>query len=255
MGEPYRKSARYYDDFYLKILDYEKQCDVLEQIFDAHGIDGGSRVLDLACGTGTHCISLAKRGYEVAGVDISPGMISEAKKKAGEAENPTFAVQDMRNLDLNRTFDVVLCMFGGFGYLNEDGDLDRLFTGLKKHLRRGGLFLFEFWNVGGLKETPYRTWRKVEMDDGMFYHISESNFDMKSSILDISIEFLITRGNRVVDDIVERHKIRIYYLHEIRRLLSVNGFEMLDFYGGVGGGSLDIPDKNEFRIFTVAGFK
>lgn len=105
-------------------------------------------------------------------------------------------------------------MLGGFGYLNEDEDLDHLFSGLRKHLRKGGLFLFEFWNVGGLKESPYRTWRKVEMDGGMLHHISESNFDLKSSILDISIEFLITQGDRVVDGIVEQHKIRIYYLRE-----------------------------------------
>lgn len=108
MEKTYRRSSRFYDDFYLKVLDYEKECDGLERIFKAHRLKRRGTVLDLACGTGTHCIVLAERGYGMVGVDISPGMIEEAKKKAGETENPTFAQQDMRHLDLKRTFDSVI---------------------------------------------------------------------------------------------------------------------------------------------------
>jgi len=253
MERPYFKTFTYYDKFYLSFLDYEKQCDALEEILGSHGVGGGSSILDLACGTGTHCISLAGRGYNAVGLDISAGMIERAREKAGETENPAFLEQDMREIDLGeRKFDAVMCLFGGFGYLTSDDDLDRLFSGLRKHLRPGGFFMLEFWNIGGLKDSPYKTWSKVEMEDGMIYHISESNFDLESSVLDIVIEYLVTRGDRVVEDVVEQHRMRIYYLHEIRRILESNGFEMLDYYAGIGAGSPSRPDKNEFRIFAVA---
>ena len=44
-----------------------------------------SRILDIGCGTGRHSIELARRGYQVTGVDISSGMLTEAKKRAEEA--------------------------------------------------------------------------------------------------------------------------------------------------------------------------
>ena len=61
MEKPFRRSARYYDDFYLRLLDYEKQCDALEKILDKHGVKKGSSLLDLACGTATSSSPLRQK--------------------------------------------------------------------------------------------------------------------------------------------------------------------------------------------------
>lgn len=45
----------------------------------------GSTILDVGCGTGRHSIELAKRGYKVTGIDISAGMLAEARRAAKQA--------------------------------------------------------------------------------------------------------------------------------------------------------------------------
>ncbi|HVN56556.1 MAG TPA: class I SAM-dependent methyltransferase [Anaerolineaceae bacterium] len=70
----------------------------------------GGRLLDLGCGTGTHAIYLAKRGFSVVGIDFSPRAIELARSKAGQTlENLAFFVHDVTDLSfLDESFDVIL---------------------------------------------------------------------------------------------------------------------------------------------------
>lgn len=183
-------------------------------------------------------------------------MIAIARKKTSEndslATGPVFLVQDMRSLSPDGGFDAAICMFGGFGYLDTDEDLSRFFSGLLNVLVPGGLFLFEFWNIGGLKHTPYRTSRKVEMGEGAYYNLSESRYLPDRGILEISMQYLLTRESAVVEDFMEEHSMRIYSLSEIRRLLSVHGFSLLEAFDEKHLDRLIPPSKEAFRIFAVA---
>ena len=67
-------------DYLYQDKDYKKECDFLEEIFSKFS-SGVKSVLDLGCGTGGHAAILAKRGYQVVGVDRSEEMIEIAKKK------------------------------------------------------------------------------------------------------------------------------------------------------------------------------
>ncbi|TMI27488.1 class I SAM-dependent methyltransferase [Candidatus Bathyarchaeota archaeon] len=60
----------------------QPQVEGLRKIFQAHGVPSGGRILDLACGLGRISINLAKAGYEVVGVDISPLYLRLAQKWA-----------------------------------------------------------------------------------------------------------------------------------------------------------------------------
>ena len=74
-------------------------------------VDPGTRVLDVGCGVGRWSRLLAARGAHVTGVDLSPTMIGEAKRRAaaaGLAERCRFLVQDSAALDLEGQFDLVL---------------------------------------------------------------------------------------------------------------------------------------------------
>lgn len=72
-----------------------------------------SRVLDVACGTGTQAILLAKKGYHVTGVDLSTAMLKKAKLKAGDNPNITFIRGDATKLPFkSKSFDASTISFG-----------------------------------------------------------------------------------------------------------------------------------------------
>jgi SAM-dependent methyltransferase len=77
------------------------------------------RVLDVGCGPGRHSLALARRGYEVVGVDRSEEFLRLAREAAAaEGLDCTFEQADVRDLRVGRTHDVVLCLCqGGFGLL------------------------------------------------------------------------------------------------------------------------------------------
>ena len=72
---------------------------------DALSESGGSRVLDMACGSGRHSVALALEGADVVGFDNSTGMIQAAKELAAENGVATrFVVADMTNLDCAKSY-------------------------------------------------------------------------------------------------------------------------------------------------------
>jgi ubiquinone/menaquinone biosynthesis C-methylase UbiE len=110
MGK-FGRFAEYYDLVYQRMVDYEKECDLLEKVLAESSRKTVRTVLDVGCGSGSHALILSKRGYTVTGIDVSRKMIEKAKRKT-ENEGTEFFVQDMRNLDLNGEFDCAFCMFG-----------------------------------------------------------------------------------------------------------------------------------------------
>jgi SAM-dependent methyltransferase len=131
--------------------DYEMWLgEVLLPELERHGLQKGS-ALDLGCGTGRAFDPLLRRGWQVVGCDISEGMLSKAARKFG-SEVALLNV-DVRNLPTipaspgartNEAFDLVLLLNDVLNYLTQDGDLVRVFAGIKRSLRRdSGLAIFD----------------------------------------------------------------------------------------------------------------
>ncbi|MBP5974081.1 magnesium protoporphyrin IX methyltransferase [Brasilonema sp. CT11] len=72
----------------------------------------GLSICDAGCGTGSLSIPLAEAGAKVSASDISEKMVGEAKEKASQilanAENPTFAVQDLETI--SGSYHTVICL-------------------------------------------------------------------------------------------------------------------------------------------------
>ena len=81
--------------------DYEAECDLLEEVFRRYGTGPVQTILDLGCGTGSHALLLARRGYQVTGVDRSQEMLAQARQKAASDASgsgyipPTFHQSDV----------------------------------------------------------------------------------------------------------------------------------------------------------------
>src|SRR5690349_22945696 len=96
-----REYAGSYDTLYHD-KDYAGECDLIEHVFRVYGDGRVSSVLDLGCGTGNHALPMARRGYEVVGVERSASMLSRARQKlaAENRANETLHEADLRRVDL-----------------------------------------------------------------------------------------------------------------------------------------------------------
>lgn len=137
----FRHTAHVYDLLYEATgKDYAAESDTLHALIQERS-PGATSLLDVACGTGGHLVHL-RQWYEVVGVDVDPGMLDEARRRLpGEA----FLEADMRHLSLDRTFDVVSCLFSSIGYMSSEEDLDSAVSAMVSHLCPGGVFVMDGW--------------------------------------------------------------------------------------------------------------
>jgi SAM-dependent methyltransferase len=105
-------------------------------------------LLEVACGTGGIIASLAG-SYQVAGLDISPGMLAVARKKLPEGI-PLYEA-DMSSFALNARFDAVICVYNGINHLLRFSDWERFFECAYRHLNDGGVLVFDIFTIDDLK--------------------------------------------------------------------------------------------------------
>ena len=88
------------------------------------GLPLRSCILDVGCGTGRHAVELAKRGYQVTGVDISSGMLAEAKRTARQVQvDVAWVHADAAKFTPTKKFDAAICLCeGAFGLLGTGDD-------------------------------------------------------------------------------------------------------------------------------------
>ena len=238
-------------------VDYSAWADFVERAFDRFLEKRPELVLDLACGTGSMTLALAKRGYDMIGVDASPDMLARAfEKKLEEAPDRDilFLLQDMREFELYGTVGAVTCCLDSINYLTADGDLEKCFACVHNYLDPDGLFLFDvnsphkFENVYG--ENTY----VFEEDDcGRESFCAWQNlYDRKSGLCD----FYLTVFEKCEDGRYERrdeHQCeRCYELPRIRSSLEACGFELLGVYSDL---KLSPIDERSERWYIAARCK
>ena len=251
----FEKFADYYDLVYRNIVNYEKECDVLEKVFSEFFKTKPKSILDVGCGTGSHALILAKRGFEVAGIDISKLMIEKARAKAEKQRlDATFHFQDMQKLRLDRKFDCAICMFGALGFVYKYRGLAATLSRLRQHLNKDGLVIFEFWNVGGVRPSPYQRWMEAKDNRVTVYRLSETNFDHLTNVITLDMKFIVVRQNKLTEAFKETYRIRCYTLAEIQQYLENNGFKLLSAYDwdAEDKENLKKPRRETFGILAVA---
>jgi len=250
----FNKFGEYYDLTYRKTMDYKKDCDILENVFKVLKKKPKS-ILDVGCGTGSHALIFARRGYSVAGIDVSKVMIGKAKAKAEkEKVEIDFHVQDMRRIELNRKFDCAISMFGALGFVHLHKGLVDTLSGLTQHLNKGGLLIFEFWNVGGVRASPHQRWMEAKDQNVTLYRLSESSFDHLTNIMTLDMKFIVVHKDKPVESFTEKFKMRCYTLAEIRQYLENTGFKVVAAYDwdAEDREELKKPRMKTFRTLAVA---
>ncbi len=101
----------------------------------------GTRVLDVACGTGKSFMPLLEDGWTVCGCDISKRMLDRARAKAGDRAQ--LQLLDMRRLPRLGQFNLIVCLDDAINYLGNRHELVQVFRGFERNLAPGGVALFD----------------------------------------------------------------------------------------------------------------
>ena len=119
--------------------DHAAWAGQLEELALRAGLSG-RRLLDVGCGTGSSALPMLARGYDVVGVDVSPGMLALAREKLGPDVRLERA--DMRRLPVLGAFDLVWSVADGVNCLAAD-ELVPAFEGIRRNLAPDGLAVFD----------------------------------------------------------------------------------------------------------------
>ena len=226
----FHKLAPYYDLVHAS-RDYEEEAKFLEAVLRKYH-DGGTRMLELFCGTGGHTIPMAQKGFEVVGLDSSSSMLAIAEKKAHvKAASITFRLGDCRWLGFTNEFE---CAFG-FGqsvhYLISYQETHNTFRGVNRALKSGGLLVFDIINGWKLLE-PYQTEHyDVGKDGTIIVRIERTRLDRLKRVKCSEMTWIIqTPTGRVnLEKTVEGY--RVFFQDELDYLLTISGFELLAICG------------------------
>jgi len=190
--------AKYYDLLY-QDKDYEKEIDFIVSLIEQHSHKKILRILDIGCGTGIHANYLAEKGYLVTGIDFSEEMIDIANKN--KHFNTEFYIGDATNFNIKIKFDIILSLFHVVSYQTSNKNISNMFNHVYKHLKKGGLFIFDFWHAPAvLIEKPTIKIKRIENDAIKITRIAEPSLDILCNTVDVKYEITVTyKENNQVD--------------------------------------------------------
>ncbi len=146
---PYRWLAQYYDEIFSSFrfpIDAARER-VLGRILPQVEI-----ACDLACGTGTTALILARKGIKMYALDLSPQMCRLTGDKAGHARLPVRVFRaDMRHFRLPESVDLVTCEYDALNHVPRRADLRLVAKAVQRALRPGGYFFFDVNNSLGFE--------------------------------------------------------------------------------------------------------
>jgi SAM-dependent methyltransferase len=239
--------APFYDSINADI-NYGKWADFIEEILKKECKTRPELVLDLGCGTGKMTIELARRGYDMTGIDYSPEMLDIARSEAeNEGHDVLWLCQDMREFELYGTVDAAVSCLDCINHLEDEDDLIKCFSLMHNYLVPDGIFIFDVNGKYKFENIYSDNTYAMEEDGGLC--VWENYYDPEAKLCD----FYITLFKECADGRYERYdetqSERMYTLNELRNALEKCDMEFLGAYGDFefSPGS----DDNE-RIYIVA---
>lgn len=243
----YTKFAYLYDSLMNRDVNYNEWTDYIENLFDYYG-KSPNLVCDLACGTGNFTIPLARRGYDMIGVDASFDMLAIAMEKAQKNELDTlFLQQNMTRLDLYGSCDAFLCMIDGFNYILHPNSLYKIAKRIKTcFLEPGGLVIFDISSLYKLENVIGSNTFIYDGDD--VFYTWENTYYKSKRISDMYLNFFV-KGKNHYKRFGERHVQRAYSEDEIRKIFTCAGFDSIDSFSPL---TFMKPKENDERIVFAA---
>ena len=222
------------------------ECDFIEKEIAG---DRSIPVLDIGCGTGRHAVELARRGYRVTGVDLSPSQIEAARTKAAADRVPVdFRVGDARALDFHGEFGLALLLCEGAFPLMETDEMNFLILqGAARALAPQGRLILTTLNALYPLAHPMKKFEGVHMEDA---ECAGRSFDFLTFRMHSQLQTLDHHNRKITFDCDERW----YTPGEMTWLLGQAGFQSVEIFGArLGAFSRSDPlTADDFEMLITA---
>jgi len=207
------------------------------------------RILDVGCGTGRHAIELAKRGYNVTGIDLSADQLTRAKEKAQQAGVKVyFYEQDARTISYTGNFDLVIMICEGAFPLMETDEMNfEILTNATRALKDGGKLIMTTLNGLYPLRHSIKDFTNENQDN---FSVVRNKFNPQT-MRDVStVKVEDDSGN--IKEITTNEK---YYLpDEIEKLLRSLNYTSVAIYGCECGNFIRgrQPTADDYEMLVIA---
>ncbi len=238
----------YVYDLLMQDVKYAQWADYLEELLQKFCVKKPELVLDMACGTGNLTLEMARRGYDMIGIDMSPDMLSCAMEKSAECGiSPLWVCQDMRTFELYGTMDAILCTMDSMNYMENVPDMEQVLQLVCNYLNPGGLFIFDM-------NTPYKL--QHILGNNLFYEIRDditylwrNEYLPEEKKCNFDLTFFVKEAEDIYRRLEEEQQQRAWAIDEIRLLLQKSGLELLEVYEAF---TQCPPSEETERVFYIA---
>ena len=242
--DAYHTLATSYDSLTWDV-DYGAVVDFYFEILNMEGLQPRTAV-DLACGTGTVALLLAKKGLDVTAVDMSEDMLTVAAQKSGELENPPrFVCQKLQQLRLPRGVDLAVCGLDSMNYITEPEDCREAIRRIYHVLNPGGCFIFDVNTPEKLRNMDGQVFLDENADT---YCVWRGEFDEETQICAYGMDLFQRQGN-LWQRSFEEHREYAYTIEQLTGYLREAGFTSIRVYGDC---HMSAPEENAQRIYIKA---
>lgn len=213
-----------------------REVRAIKHVLDSRGVARNARVLDVCCGIGRHSVELARLGYNVVGIDVTPMYIEYAKElaeKRNVSKNTRFILGDSREIPVLTKglgkFDAIISMFTSFGYYGENMDL-KLFGDIAKASKKGAVFFIDTinrdWLAKHYESNGISSAKDIEVHEFR-------KFDFRTSFVDNVWKYYRMRGDERRHLATLELSLRVYSPHELIKTLQGSGWKRVDAYDGI----------------------
>lgn len=216
-------------------LNRKAEVDFLAACFKRYSHRPVRRVLDIACGTGPHLLRLARRGYLLSGLDLSPDNIAYVRSRAEARGLPvSLHMQDMADFTLPAPVDATICMQDSQGHLLSNEEILRHFRSVARALRPGGLYIFDRY-IPSSWTNPARRWSWTRRRGAMTVRATFAALEAVNPVTQVFREDLTFEvvKNGSVRRYHQQHLSRMVFPQELRTLVALaGGFDFVEWFYG-----------------------
>lgn len=213
------------------LLTDERTTAEIDFILSQLALPEGAQMLDIGCGFGRHSIELARRGFDVTGIDPSAAMIADARERARKTAVPvTFQQIPAEQFSTAVSFDAAICLFTTLGQISAESDNRGLLTTVFDALKPGGKLVVEVPQ----RETAVTQLKPSEkFGSGERYTVITKQYDPNTKI--VNEEFLVVTPEQSRTYLL---RYQLFSFSELSTLLTAAGFKITAAFGDYAGVAL-----------------